>query len=471
MKSSKPISTGIKTVAIALLSCLLLFVGCGWVATQKGFYDPIASELGKGDFQKAVEAIETAKAHHKYGQKDRFLYYMDAGLANHYASHFDTSNAKLTQAEYASDELFTKSISRAIGSFILNDNILEYDGEDYEVLYANLIKALNYMNADNFDEAFVEVKRANEKLNLLEQKYADVSKQLKQSSTVDSSEVNLDYTAKKVRFNNDAFARYLSMHMYSVEGKMDDAKLDYNLLRQAFAEQPHIYDFDPPQVRYFSKDKAILSVVGLTGLSPAKEPLNLRIRTDKDLDLVQILYTGPDGEDTHYGQFSIKISEDFYFKFSIPQIVPQTSQVSRIRVSADSVFIGELQLLENVSLVAQETFEAKKSIIYLRSVARAIAKGLATHKAKGKADTGGLVGWLKKAAIDVGSDISENADLRCSRLLPGRIYVGDFEIEPGTYDLTIEFLDERGALVSTTKILKYKILRNGLNLVEGFSLN
>jgi hypothetical protein len=186
---------------------------------------------------------------------------------------------------------------------------------------------------------------------------------------------------------------------------------------------------------------------------------------------VQILYTGPNGEDVQYGQFNIKVSEDFYFKFSIPQIVPQRSSISRIRVFVDSAFIGELQLLEDVSSVAQETFEAKKSIIYLRSLARAIAKGLAAHKAKNKADTGGLVGWLKKAAIDVGTDISENADLRCSHLLPGKIYAGDFEIEPGTYNLTIEFLDEKGAIVSTTKIFKYKVLKSGLNLVEGFSLN
>ncbi len=165
------------------------------------------------------------------------------------------------------------------------------------------------------------------------------------------------------------------------------------------------------------------------------------------------------------------ISEDFYFKFSIPQIVSRPSYVSRIRVYADKEFLGELQLLEDVAKVAQETFQAKKSLIYLRTVARAVFKGLAAYKAKKKADTGGVGGWLKKAAIDVATDISENADLRCSRLLPGRIYVGDFEIEPGTYDLTIEFLDADGDLISATDINGYQVLKKGLNLVEAFSLN
>ena len=80
-------------------------------------------------------------------------------------------------------------------------------------------------------------------------------------------------------------------------------------------------------------------------------------------------------------------------------------------------------------------------------------------------------GWLKKASIDVATDISENTDLCCSCLLPGKIYVGDFEIEPGTYNLTIEFLDEEGEVINTTEIKGYKVLKNGLNLLEAFSLN
>ena len=252
---------------------------------------------------------------------------------------------------------------------------------------------------------------------------------------------------------------------------MDDARIDYDLLHLAFREQPHIYNFEVPDIRYFSEDKAILSVVGLAGLSPVKEALNLRIRTDKDLDLVQVLYTDPERKGSEYGHLPIPVSEDYYFKFSIPQLMSRPSYISRIKVFAYSEPIGELQLIEDVDLVAGETFEAKKSLIYLRTVARAVFKGLAAHKAKKKADTGGAAGWLKKAAIDVTTDISENADLRCSRLLPGEIYVGDFEIEPGTYDLTIEFLDADGNVISATEISGYQVLKKGLNLVEAFCLD
>jgi len=470
VKSAKRTFIISKKAAIRLLLCLLLFVGCGSVATQKGFYKDITAELRKDNFESAVQRIEKAKADDKYAKKDRFLYYVDAGLVYHYASRFDDSNQRLTQAEDAADELFTKSISRASASLLLNDNVLEYSGEDYEILYTNLIKALNYMAVDDFDGAFVEVKRANDKLNLLELKYADAARQLEGGQPDDTARVDIKYDVKKVRFNNDAFARYLSMHMYSVEGKMDDARIDYDLLHLAFREQPHIYNFEVPDIKYSSEQKAILSVVGLAGLSPVKEALNLRIRTDKDLDLVQVLYTDSGREYPVYGHLPMPVSEDYYFKFSIPQLADRPSYISRIRVFVHSQPIGELQLIEDVDLVARETFEAKKSLIYFRTVARAVFKGLAAHKAKEKVDTGGAAGWLKKAAIDVTTDISESADLRCSRLLPGKIYVGDFEIEPGTYDLTIEFLDADGNLISATEISGYQVLKKGLNLVEAFCL-
>lgn len=448
---------------------LVLLAGCSSVATKKKFYEPITAELRSGNSAAAARMLEAAKDKNKYAQKDRLLYFIDAGMLNHYARSYDASNAKLHLAEEAAEELFTKSVSRAAASLLLNDNVLEYSGEDYEVLYANLIKALNYIARGTFDEAFVEIRRANLKLELLEQKYADAAAQFQQGSPDDTDRVEIDYEVDKVRFHNDAFGRYLSMHIYAADGKMDDARIDHDFLVQAFRSQPHIYNFTMPEVKYYSEDRAILSVIGLIGLAPVKEVLNLRIRTDKDLELVQVLYDDPQNKGSEYGHLPVKVKADYYFKFAIPKIMPRPSLVSVIRVLANGKLIGELQLLEDVGKVAEETFAAKKSLIYLRTVARAIAKGLAAHKLKKKMDTGGLGGWLKKAAVDVGTDLIENADLRSSQFLPGMIYVGDFEIEPGTYDIAIEFYLADGSLAEETTYSGYEVVKNGLNLVEAFS--
>ncbi|MFH1372951.1 MAG: hypothetical protein ABII79_04060 [bacterium] len=462
-------SIAIRKLLAALLA-LVVLAGCGSVATRKKFYEPITAELRAGNTTGAVQMLETANDKKKYAQKDRLLYFVDAGLLNHYSGEFETSNAKLHLAEEAAEELFTKSISRAAVSLLLNDNALEYSGEDYEVLYTNLIKALNYIALNQFDEAFVEIRRANLKLELLEQKYADAAAELQRGSPDDTDRVELVYKVSETRFHNDAFARYLSMHIYAADGKMDDARIDYDFLQQAFRTQQHIYDFEPPDVKYYSEDRAILSVVGLAGLAPVKEALSLRIRTDKDLGLVQVLYDGGDNAGAEYGHLPVPVKADYYFKFAIPKIVPRPSLINEIKVLVDGEPIGRLQLLEDVAKVAEETFTARKSLIYVRSVARAIAKGLAAHQLKKKADTGGLTGWLKKAAIDVGTDLIENADLRSSQFLPGMIYVGDFEIDPGTHRVAIQFYDATGDLVGETTYDAYEVVSNGLNLIEAFSV-
>ncbi|MEW6051110.1 MAG: hypothetical protein AB1644_08645 [Candidatus Zixiibacteriota bacterium] len=455
-----------RTIGFIVSAGLLVLLGCSSLATKTKFYEPIAAELRVHKYGAAVAQIETARQNGMFGDKDRLLYYLDAGLLYHYASQYDSSTERLHQAELAADELFTKSVSRAAASLLLNDNVLEYAGEDYEILYANLIKALNYLSKDQFDDAFVEVRRANEKLQLLEQKYADAAAKYQRGDTTDTVSARIAYEIKEVRFNNDAFARYLSMHLYAADGKLDDARIDREALLDAFRTQPHIYPFAPPDVRYSSDSGALLSIVALTGLSPVKGALNLRLRTDKDLDLVQIMYDGPDSADVEYGHLPVEVSEDYYFKFSIPQLKVRPSQVTRVRVFSGNAVLGDLQLLEDMNLVAQETFEAKKSLIYFKTIARCLAKGLTTHKMKKKADTGGLGGWLKKAAIDVGTELSENADLRSAQFLPGRVYVADFVVPTGTYDLHIQFLDETDQVIGESDITGCEISADGLNLVN-----
>jgi hypothetical protein len=278
--------------------------------------------------------------------------------------------------------------------------------------------------------------------------------------------VDIEYEPEHVRFYNDAFARYLSMKMYAAEGKWDDARIDYDFLVEAFEAQPYIYDFPMPDVKYYSEDRAVLSVVALVGLGPIKQAFNLRIRTSKDVDIVHILYTDTDGREAEYGFLPIHVGEDLYFKFAIPRVEARPTAVGSIRVLAGAREIGKLQLLEDVAPVAIETFRAKSSLIYLRTVARAIAKALATKQIKDDVEDEGFGGWLAKVAIDAGTDLTENADLRSAQLLPGQILVGDFEIDPGRYDLTVEFYTHEGLLLGKQHFAEYAVTPTGLNLIQ-----
>ncbi len=458
----------IRVFPAGLLLVAALLAGCSSMATRRDFYDPIIADIRAERYDSAVVKLDEANAKNKFGHKDRLLYFIDDGLARHYAGEYQASNEILQQADLAVQELFTKSVSRAAASALLNDNVLEYAGEDYEDLYINLIKALNYIALEQFDEAFVEIRRVNEKLQLLEQKYADAARELNKGreSDKDAREVKLEYKPETVQFYTDAFAHYLSMRLYAAVGKFDDARIDYDRIVEAFDTQPLVYDFPMPELRYRAREGTILSAVALTGLGPRKEAFNLRLRSDKDLELVQVLYTDTDGKEAVYQHLPLNLGVDYYFKFAIPRLETRPSIVGDVRVFADGEELGRLALLEDVGLVGKETFEANKSLIYVRTIIRAVAKALASHKLKKDADTGGLGGWLKKAAIDAVTDLTENADLRSAQLLPGRVLVGDFEIEPGVYDLVCKVYDRDGRLLMTEEYPQYRVLANGLNLIE-----
>ncbi len=437
--------------------------------TRTKFYEPIREDLYKGNYDAAVAAIEKARAEDQYAKKDRFLYYLDAGLAYHYAREYDSSNVRLDAAEQTNDDLYAKSISKGVLSFLVNDNVIDYRGEDYEVLYANLIKSLNYLELGNFEDAFVEVRRANLKLQQLEQKNFEEARFWRNEVNSDSTGVQVPLEAKKIRFANSAFARYLSMHMYAADGADDDAAIDLKLLKEAFATEPQIYDFSEPPVSYESKD-AVISVVAFAGTAPVKRDFKLRLRTDKQLDLVQVLVDGGENKDQVYWQFPADVSEDYYFKFAIPVLTDIPSEVTSVSVWSEGRKLGELHLLEDIGAVAHDVFEAHRTIILAKTLGRALFKGLVNHKLKKKVKNDDVGGWLLKAAMDVTFDVTENADLRCSHLLPRRVYVGDFEADPGSYDLQIMFYDANDRLVSSTEVSNFEVRKGDFNLAEAFTL-
>jgi len=155
----------------------LILVSCSSISTDKQHYASINQRLAANDFEGAIKVLEETKNIY-YSKKDRVLYYLDLGLLYHYAKQYQKSNEMLSKAENAIKELYTKSISKVLASMILNDNTLDYSGEDYEDIYINVIKALNYINLNEREEAFVEIRKINEKLNFLEDKYKKYPKNI-----------------------------------------------------------------------------------------------------------------------------------------------------------------------------------------------------------------------------------------------------------------------------------------------------
>ena len=440
------------TYAFPTMAILLLYVLTGCVTTSRNtLFRPVDQAYESGNYAIAQSYIESNKET-LYLEKDKVLYHLETGMLDFYSNEYRESNKHLDQAELLIEEYYTKSISQAASSLLINDLQLDYRGEDFEDIYLNIFKALNFISLNDTDAAFVEVRRINNKLDLLEDKYA----KLTQAYTQSDKNQGVQIKAGSSRFYNSALARYLSLLMYRAEGDYDGARIDWQLLLDAFYLQPNLYPFTVPfdssiALHPPNKQDIRLSILAFTGRSPIKLASTLRINTFEN----QVIISSA-SEKEAVGHVLEKllvfefpgVKEGYWFKFEIPRMEKQGSLVEWIRVIANGRSLGSLGLLEDLEQITLETFEIREPMIFMRTAIRTIIKGMASEATGSKLEKSGaesgsellkILGFLSKYTLAIASDLSEQADLRVSRYFPAFAYAGEWQLSPGDYHLEIEY--------------------------------
>ncbi len=470
----------IKLILLIVFSVFLF--SCANMATSKLQYAGTDLMLQRKDYATAIRQIEAAKET-GYTQKEKVLYYLDIGMLYHFNRNYRLSNEYLQKAEDAIEELFTRSISREAASYLLNDNAKEYSGEDYEDIYLNIFKALNYLALSDsaetrkekvrlFDDAFVEIRRINNKLNVLEDKY---KKQAKVINLMGKTKTQVQ--AGKNKFHNDILGRYLSMLMYRATDRLDEAEIDLKKIDQAWQLQAHLYNFPKPD---FSKalkvkSKAKLNILAFTGRSPDKRQHTFYVHSEKNRFIFASTSEYQEG-----GNIKLNGMDDIYwegvepgmhFKLPVIEFKKLGSNVGRIEVIVDGNK-HNLMMVEDMENIAQKTFAVKEPIIFFKTLIRSITKGIASHKFKqNNAKSNDLGGALLRLATDVMVDATENADLRISRFFPAFAYTTEIMVDPGKHDIAVKYYHKNGALLITEEYKQFEVSRKGLNLIETFYIH
>jgi hypothetical protein len=241
------------------------------------------------------------------------------------------------------------------------------------------------------------------------------------------------------------------MLFYHAGGYADDARIDQEQLKIAFANAPKVYAYPAPSSIDEELDippgKARLNVIGFSGLSPLKEEEAIRV----------------------------PLPGFRYMKIALPVMAYRPSMVTRIEVSLNTGRTFDLELLENLEAVARETFIEKSTILYLKSIIRGTAKGVASSALSSAAQEvedsdASLLLTLFSIGAQVFAEASEQADLRMSRYFPGRAYVGGVTLDPGIYSLRINYYTAQGRLLDSFKKENIHIREHNLNLVEAVCL-
>lgn len=213
----------------------------------------------QGNYPLAEEELKKAL---KPDGDDRLLYYMELGSISRLGEKYSVSNENFETAEKIAEDLYTKRSKDVLSAMLLNPRQSPYSGNEYENVYLNYFKALNYMDMGLkgsleaktcLENARVELRRMDYKLKSYEIEkgnYKEVEDKKKKTlvklldifSKFQGNWLDKDW----LQFREDAFARYLSGIIYEISGLYDDARISYSnaatLYEGGYVKQ---YDLDP----------------------------------------------------------------------------------------------------------------------------------------------------------------------------------------------------------------------------------
>ncbi|MEQ1793718.1 MAG: hypothetical protein ABL970_05945, partial [Nitrospira sp.] len=124
------------SLRFSALAGLLLLTACGPSVNR---YLLIEQSLAVGDAKQADAIVQQAEK--SYGEKSRLLYGMDRGMTLQLAGDYQQSSAVLEQAEEEVERLYTRTVRSEAAAFLTNDNALFYEGDPYEHVMINVVKA------------------------------------------------------------------------------------------------------------------------------------------------------------------------------------------------------------------------------------------------------------------------------------------------------------------------------------------
>ncbi len=435
----------------ALPILLLFFTSC---ATNKNFAE-IDSSVTAGNFDIAQIQLEQQKEM-LYTNKDLVLYELDAGMISHFNGDYTASNTNLSKAEKLIESYFAISITQTLSSYILNDTIIDYAGEDFEDIYTNIFMALNYIQLGETEAAFVEIRRFNNKLRLLSTKYDSALQQARNLVSQEGYDTALFSGADSIdvlEFYDSALARYVSLLLYRSIGQMDSAEIDKKFIETAFLTQPQMYPFPIPNAVYeeFSipNNKERLNVFAYTGRAPEKNEEAITIPG---------------------------VINDSWFKLALPIMQRNASVISSIQITAtdqnQNTFSEIMQPLESIENIAIDTFQQKQGLIYLKSLLRSISKTAVNEGVTSAMEQTDAAQWatLFNLAANVFTDLSEQADTRASRYFPATVWVGGLNLDKGVYTTDVICYDTFGKIIYHQKNENVIVDSNNVNLVEAVCL-
>ncbi|MFG0251452.1 MAG: hypothetical protein ACF8NJ_01100, partial [Phycisphaerales bacterium JB038] len=377
---------------------------------------------------------------------NELLYHLDRGSLALYLGDGDEAFRRFNEAETTVERHFSRSISRDVGSYLLNDSVLPYPGEPYEDQYANVFKLLvQLQRGEVVGGATVEARRLIEKADLQRQRYVQLVTKLREDPDIGpelagSRSPILVEDQDEGRFLESTLGTYLSLLTWARAGEYDFQQTAAQRLLSSIELQQDIMPRVNPEpfqdLHLIDRDSLDLLLVIFTGRGPSKRAETLR---------------------AGWGKVGTKVEW--------PVLVQHPSAVHSIEVRIDEEPFRELALVEDLSAAAAETYRRQLPLIYAKSVGRALFKSILRYAVIETAEDY-HEDRVENKKRNVGDDLllfgshvlgfliseTEQADLRYWTSMPGQAHVGAFDLAPGEHQVTLEYRRRDGSILGRPKV-------------------
>lgn len=376
--------------------------------------------LKNGNFEKAIEVLKPLA---EKESDDQLVYLLDYGMALHLAGQYDESIKVFLKADDIAAIKDYHSLSRIAGSILLNEGMVQYKGDDFEKVFIHVYLALNFLMKNDLDGALVETRRTNEIL----QKYRDEAKK---------------------KYDQNAFAFYLSGIIWEADKKWDDAFIAY---KDALNQDPQNKTFQNDVYRLSKmasrqdETSFLFKKLGINTAEVAKRVDGNSIgKNDSELIFIYQQGVGP----------TKKPNPSFP---RIPKLYAQPSEGVSAKVVVTN---AKIQKNDNsapvydVSEVAIKTLDDQYATLIAKRATGIAAKYAAANQIGKKNELLGAVAWI-------GLNLADQADLRQWSTLPGAFQIARIKLSPGEYEVSANSLDYRSLPLSEKMENKKVLIKSG----------
>jgi len=395
------------------------------------------SEFEHGDLKRALETL--GRYQNESESKTRFIYFVNKGLLLSILGEYEESNSYLEKAFLFGEDYRINYVAEAT-SYFTNPNVVLYKGEDHEHLMLLYFKAINFLKLGQHEDALIECRRLNIRLNQLGDKY--VSEEKLQRNAFIHMLMGIIYQSAK-DYNNAFIAYRNAIEVYENDyskmfGMTPPEQLKKDLLdaawRTGFMDEFDDYKnkFQMNNYEASSRD-ADLVFFWHNGLGPIKAEWGINF----------IITPGPDHQmvfnNNELGlSFPFKVDDDKdradltnlqFFRVAFPRYVerPVYYISAKLERGPDTY---DLQLAEDINKVAFYSLNQRMLQEFTKGLLRAALKKAAEQSIRKKDDRLGAVLGMVNA-------MTEKADTRNWQTLPHSIYYSRVPLQEGKNELKL----------------------------------